>query len=156
MIQDHVIYVQPLFIILTLPDDLPSFRMADRFETRCLAVTMLRQLMAQSNKRVFIVTATHSLQLTMHCAVQCGALDTITIMHTYLFLNVQAFQTKIVGGQDADPKDFPWLVLFGEVDRKGNIDEEDFSCGGSVISSYWVLTASHCICRSGTTELFDK
>ena len=50
------IYVQPLCITLavfTLLVDLPSFRMADRFETRCLAVTMLRQLMAQSNSRMF-------------------------------------------------------------------------------------------------------
>ena len=81
--------------------------------------------------------------------------NTMIVMLIY-FSNGKAFQTKIVGGQDADPKDFPWLVLFGAFDDDGNINEEDFTCGGSIISSYWVLTASHCICKPESSELVER
>ncbi|GLV46395.1 hypothetical protein CBL_20738 [Carabus blaptoides fortunei] len=51
---------------------------------------------------------------------------------------------KIVGGQDASPGEYPWLV---SVTRRGG-----HFCGGSVLSKHFVLTAGHCMC-SGTNLL---
>ncbi|XP_017781229.1 PREDICTED: trypsin-1-like [Nicrophorus vespilloides] len=47
-------------------------------------------------------------------------------------------QPKIVGGGDALPGEFPWLV---SITRRGG-----HFCGGSLITNRHVLTAAHCIC----------
>ncbi|XP_077630028.1 coagulation factor IX [Crocuta crocuta] len=45
--------------------------------------------------------------------------------------------TRIVGGKNAIPGQFPWqVVLHGTVDA---------FCGGSIINEKWVVTAAHCI-----------
>jgi len=49
-----------------------------------------------------------------------------------------AVRTLIVGGKDADPKDFPYIVSFQSEDFSGHF------CGGTLIKSHWVLTAAHC------------
>ena len=41
-------------------------------------------------------------------------------------------------------KDFPWLVIIGNVDWDGVVRR--YWCGGSLITMSVVLTASHCIC----------
>ncbi|XP_022377028.1 coagulation factor IX isoform X2 [Enhydra lutris kenyoni] len=45
--------------------------------------------------------------------------------------------TRVVGGKDAKPGQFPWQVLLN-----GKIDA---FCGGSIINEKWVVTAAHCI-----------
>ena len=45
-------------------------------------------------------------------------------------------QGRIVGGEEAAPHSYPWMAaLF--------IDDQWF-CGGTLISDEWVLTAAHC------------
>lgn len=44
---------------------------------------------------------------------------------------------KIVGGKDADAKNWPSIVA---IYRDG-----DFICGGTIINDEWVLTAAHCV-----------
>lgn len=46
--------------------------------------------------------------------------------------------SRIIGGQDAQPGAWPWQVHY---------TTSESSCGGSLISNQWVLTAAHCITR---------
>jgi len=45
-------------------------------------------------------------------------------------------KTRIVGGSEAKPNSWPWECF---------VNPEGFLCGGSVISSTYILTAAHCL-----------
>jgi len=45
--------------------------------------------------------------------------------------------TRIVGGQDAGTATWGWIVAI-------SIDN-NYLCGGSIISSSWIITAAHCV-----------
>ncbi|KAI4476995.1 hypothetical protein M0804_013175 [Polistes exclamans] len=51
---------------------------------------------------------------------------------------------RIVGGENAIPREFPWLV---SITRKGG-----HFCAGTILNSRFVLTAAHCLC-SGTSTI---
>nr|XP_012225654.1 PREDICTED: transmembrane protease serine 9 [Linepithema humile] len=53
-------------------------------------------------------------------------------------------EARIVGGQNAMPREFPWLV---SITRKGG-----HFCGGAILNNRWTLTAGHCLC-SGTNTI---
>ena len=45
---------------------------------------------------------------------------------------------RIVGGQEASPNQFPWIVEV--VDSK-----DEHKCGGSLIGTEWVITSASCM-----------
>ncbi|XP_072304809.1 chymotrypsin-like elastase family member 2A [Eucyclogobius newberryi] len=52
--------------------------------------------------------------------------------------------TRVVGGEDVRPNSWPWQISL----QYNNEGEWRHTCGGTLISDQWVLTAAHCI-RSG-------
>lgn len=54
---------------------------------------------------------------------------------------------RIVGGQFALPNQFPFMAAVHQLMRNGMISQ----CGGTIISSRWVLTAGHCV-TSGSNQ----
>jgi secreted trypsin-like serine protease len=45
-------------------------------------------------------------------------------------------QHRITGGSIASPTDVPWLAVI--------VTDNAYFCGGSLISSLWILTAARC------------
>ena len=56
--------------------------------------------------------------------------------HFFAFITgIKQDQTKITGGTSTPIADYPWQVFY----ESGN-----YTCGGSIISGNWIITAAHC------------
>ena len=51
------------------------------------------------------------------------------------FTGVRKEQSKITGGTAASIANYPWQVF---------LEAGNFTCGGSIISGDWIITAAHC------------
>ena len=50
--------------------------------------------------------------------------------------------SRIVGGEEATPHSWPWQI---SLRRKSKYGKFFHTCGGSLISPRWVVTAAHCV-----------
>jgi hypothetical protein len=65
--------------------------------------------------------------------------------HFYpFFTGIKTPEVKITGGTSADISDFPWQVYF---------ESGIYTCGGSIISENWVVTAAHCTKNSNGSAI---
>ncbi|XP_029416966.1 serine protease 52-like [Nannospalax galili] len=53
--------------------------------------------------------------------------------------------SAIMGGETANIIDFPWQV--------GILENGSYICGGTILSKWWVLTASHCVDKTSNSYL---
>ncbi|KAG8507189.1 Coagulation factor IX, partial [Galemys pyrenaicus] len=64
--------------------------------------------------------------------------EAVTILNNVTQSNQSSHDlTRVVGGENAKPGQFPWQVLLN-----GKINA---FCGGSIINEKWVITAAHCL-----------
>ncbi|XP_051966506.1 transmembrane protease serine 4-like [Xyrauchen texanus] len=68
--------------------------------------------------------------VTLTCSVDCG---------------VSRNQNRIVGGQDAIIENWPWQISLQSSGQH--------TCGGSLVSPRWVVTAAHCFNGEGQKDL---
>ncbi|XP_050304855.1 chymotrypsin-like isoform X2 [Anthonomus grandis grandis] len=64
-------------------------------------------------------------------------------------LSQQALQNRIINGQVASIEDYPYQVL---VVLRGNSISDWNSCGGSIISKNYILTAGHCVTKQSNNK----
>ena len=61
--------------------------------------------------------------------------------------------TNIVGGKTAKLGDYPYMALLGSTQQNPRTKKTEtfYTCGGSLINKWYVLTAAHCV-QTGTGE----
>jgi secreted trypsin-like serine protease len=73
---------------------------------------------------------------------QCGWLSALAMVAVLVALVGQdaagaQSANKIIGGVEAEPGEFPFVAALYE--------DDEFSCGGSIIDERHIITAAHCV-----------
>lgn len=56
--------------------------------------------------------------------------------------------SRVIGGTDAAPGEWPWQA-------KLRTKDSGFTCGGSLITPTWVMTAAHCVSSSDDPSVYS-
>jgi len=63
----------------------------------------------------------------------------------------QDLRTRIIGGKDAQPGEWPWQVYIRTITKRFRDGRYLFvDCGGTILTDTIVLTAAHCVCNETT------
>ena len=66
----------------------------------------------------------------------------MSILNSFSATCGQRPSSRIVGGEEATPHSWPWQI---SLRRKSKYGKFFHTCGGSLISPRWVVTAAHCV-----------
>ena len=61
---------------------------------------------------------------------------------------------RILGGTITKTGDFPYMALIGSINK--NDGKVQYTCGGSLINKWYVLTAAHCLYNEDGTSAIPE
>uniref|UniRef100_A0AC35FB99 Peptidase S1 domain-containing protein n=1 Tax=Panagrolaimus sp. PS1159 TaxID=55785 RepID=A0AC35FB99_9BILA len=72
---------------------------------------------------------------------ECGISKNIEFYENF---NIDDGQTRILGGKNSDPQDWPFIAYFNSFDH---------SCTATILSNQWILSAAHCKGEDETVQI---
>ncbi|XP_073459873.1 chymotrypsin-C-like, partial [Aquarana catesbeiana] len=106
-----------------------------------------------SNQKLVEIVFSHIFQLELK-QIEFDNLDYILFLFVAYSCGVPAVPpsvARVVNGVDVRPHSWPWQISLQYQGSSGNWGH---TCGGTLISENWVLTAAHCISSSRTYRVY--
>lgn len=76
---------------------------------------------------------------------------TATLLLTSAYPVTADLMPYIVGGNDADAGEYPFIAALVYADSSSNFSGQ--FCGGTVVAEHWVLTAAHCVMQEKAADI---
>ncbi|KAI1289996.1 Proclotting enzyme [Halotydeus destructor] len=126
------------------PDQQSGCATAEGRSGTCTAEVMCANKPANKNQTVYCESSTPTSNPLICCpSTSAPGVYPPTVAGCGQKGNAQA----IVGGQEAEPLEWPWQVALFQRGSGRNPTEANFICGGSIIHKRFIMTAAHCVVR---------